>query len=171
MIFTAIAGALVAIAAADGARDFDFEFGRWHTELRRLTHPLSGSADWVRYSGTTTVTPIWEGKANLVELEVGGPAGRIEGMSVRLYDPSSRQWSLNYSNGRIGTLVGEPTVGSFANGRGEFYSTDELDGRAILVRFVIAPKSADRIHFEQSYSADGGRTWEANWIATDTRLP
>jgi hypothetical protein len=170
MIWFALAAALVA-PAGDSSHDFDLEIGRWHTELRRLAHPLIGSTEWVSYSGTTTVTPVWGGKGSLAELEVNGAAGHIEGMSVRLYDPRSRQWSMNYSNSRYGTLIGQPTTGSFVNGRGEFYSTDDLDGRAILVRFLIAPESADRIHFEQSYSADGGRTWEANWIATDTRLP
>jgi len=172
VIAIALAGTLAAFAAPvhDGAHDFDPEIGRWHTELRRLTHPLSGSTDWVQYSGTTTVTPVWGGKANLAELEVHGPAGHIEGLSVRLYDPSSGQWSMNYSNSRYGTLIGQPTIGQFVGGRGEFYSTDRLEGRSILVRFVITPENADTIHFEQAYSADGGRTWEPNWIATDTRL-
>src|SRR5438552_4136249 len=58
-----------------GARDFDFEIGRWQTHLRRLAHPLSGSTDWVQYEGTTTVRKVWEGRANLVELDVSGPAG------------------------------------------------------------------------------------------------
>ena len=166
-----VAATPVSAAVPAGARDFDFEIGRWHTELRRLTHPLSGSTEWVKYSGTTTVTPIWGGKANLAELEVDGAAGHIQGLGLRLFDPSSRQWSLYYSNSRSGKLLGEPTVGEFANGRGEFYSSDTLDGRSILVRFVIAPENPRKIHFEQSYSADGGRTWEPNWIATDTRLP
>jgi hypothetical protein len=161
----------VAAPARNGAHDFDAQAGRWHTELKRLKAPLSGSTEWVQYNGTSTVTPVWGGKASLAELEVEGPAGQIEGLSLRLYNPESRQWSLYYSNSRYGTLVGPPTIGSFSNGVGEFYSSDTLDGRAILVRFTIKPESPDRIRFEQSFSDDGGRTWEPNWIATDTRLP
>ena len=123
----------------------------------------------MRYSGTTVVSPIWGGRGNIAELEVDGPAGHIEGLSMRLYDPAARQWRMYYSNSRFGTFAGDPTVGQFSNGRGEFYSSDTLDGRAILVRFIIAPENADTIHFEQSFSADGGKTWEPNWIATDTR--
>jgi hypothetical protein len=115
------------------------------------------------------VRKIWDGHANLVELEVDGPAGHIEGLSLRLYNPESRQWSLNFSNSKSGTLS-PPTIGEFKNGRGEFYSQETLNGRAILVRFVISNITADSCRFEQSFSADGGKTWEVNWIATDTRV-
>ena len=163
--------ATAAAPPRSGVHDFDPQIGHWHTELRRLAHPLSGSTEWVEYSGTTVTTPVWGGKANLVELEVNGPAGAIEGLSLRLFDPRSGQWSVNYANSRSGALDGAPVSGAFTNGRGEFYGTDTADGRTVLVRFLITPQGADRIHFEQSYSADGGRTWETNWIATDTRLP
>ncbi len=98
-----------------------------------------------------------------------GPAGRIEGLSLRLYNPESRQWSLNFANRKGGTLV-PPTIGHFANGRGEFYAQEDLDGRAIFVRFVISDITPSSSRFEQAFSADGGKTWEVNWIATDTRV-
>jgi len=155
--------------AHDGQRDFDWEIGSWKTQLKRRLHPLTGSNEWVEYSGTTMVRKVWDGNANLVELDVKGPAGRIEGLSLRLYNPESRQWSLNFANRAMGALVA-PTIGEFKNGRGEFYNSDTLNGRAILVRFVMSDISADSARFEQSFSADGGKTWESNWIAVDTRL-
>jgi hypothetical protein len=153
----------------DGQHAFDFEIGRWKTRLSRLVHPLTGSTDWVRYEGTTVVRKVWNGRANLVELEVDGPAGHIEALSLRLYNPQTREWSLNFSNSRTGTLA-VPSVGVFRGARGEFFNPDSLNGRAILVRFVISVLTPDSAHFEQSFSADGGKTWEANWIATDTRI-
>jgi hypothetical protein len=153
----------------DGQRDFDFEIGTWKTRLSRLQNPLSGSKSWVKYEGTTVVRKVWNGRANLVELDVKGPAGHLEGLSLRLYNPESRQWSLNFSNSRTGTLS-TPSVGGFKHGRGEFYSEESFDGRAIQVRFVISPITPDSVRFEQSFSADGGKTWEVNWIATDTRM-
>lgn len=156
-------------ARRDGQRDFDFEIGTWQTRLSRLAKPLSGDTTWIQYAGTTVVRKVWDGRANLVELDVAGPAGRIEGLSLRLYNPQSRQWSLNFSNSRGGTLA-VPSVGEFRNGRGEFYSHEEYDGRMILVRFVILPLTPDSYRFEQSYSDDGGRTWELNWVAIDTRV-
>lgn len=156
-------------ARREGQHDFDFEIGTWRTQLKRLVDPLSGSKTWVEYEGTTVVSKVMDGRANLVELDVKGPAGRIEGLSLRLYDPKSRQWSLNFSNIKTGTLS-PPSIGSFSNGRGEFYSKETLDGREILVRFVISDITATSCRFEQAYSADGGKTWEVNWIATDTRV-
>jgi len=157
-------------ALRDGQHDFDFEIGTWKTHLKRLVHPLTGSKTWAEYDGTSIVRNVWSGRANLVELAVEGPGGRIEGLSLRLYNPDAQQWSLNFSNSRVGTLA-TPTVGGFSNGRGEFYDQETLNDRAIFVRFVISDITPKSIHFEQAYSSDGGKTWEVNWIATDTRVP
>jgi hypothetical protein len=153
----------------DGQRDFDFEIGTWKTRLSRLLHPLTGSTSWVEYEGTTVVRKVWNGRANLVELEADGPAGRLQALSLRLYNPESRQWSLNFSNTKAGTLS-PPSIGEFKDGRGEFFAQESLDGRAILVRFVISVVTPDSCRFEQSFSDDGGKTWEVNWIAVDTRV-
>jgi hypothetical protein len=153
----------------DGQHDFDSHIGSWKTHLSRLKSPLTGSTTWVEYEGTSVVRKVWDGRANLVELTADGPAGHLEALSLRLYNPESGQWSLNFSNSRGGTLS-VPTIGEFGNGRGEFYSQESLNGRAIFVRFVISPVSADVIRFEQAFSDDGGKTWEVNWIATDTRV-
>lgn len=156
-------------APRDGSRDFDFEIGTWKTRLKRLVRPLSGSSEWAEYTGTTTVRKVWDGRANLVELVADGPAGHFEGLNLRLYHPGSGQWSLNFANARTGVLA-PPTIGGFKDGRGEFYNQEDYDGRAVLVRFVITPLDPDTVRFEQAFSDDGGRTWEVNWIATDTRV-
>jgi hypothetical protein len=156
-------------APRDGRHDFDFEIGAWKTQLRRLEKPLSGSTRWLEYDGTTVVRKIWDGRANLAELVATGPAGRIEALALRLYNPQSRQWSLNFAGSAGGTLS-PPAIGEFRNGRGEFYSQETFNGRAILVRFVITGMTATSCRFEQSFSDDGGQTWEVNWVAIDTRI-
>jgi hypothetical protein len=147
----------------DGAQDFDFSIGRWRTEVSRLRRPLSGSSEWVKYEGTSIVREA--GGTNLVELDVAGPAGRIVGLSVRLYNPEARQWSLNYANG--GTLS-PPVIGEFRDGRGEFFGQETFNGRVTFVRFIISNITPDSWRYEQSFSDDGGKTWEVNWIAIDT---
>jgi hypothetical protein len=153
----------------DGQHDFDFEIGTWKTHLRRLLNPLTGSTTWVEYDGTTVVRKVWNGRANLVELVADGPAGHFEGLSLRLYNPQSRQWSLNFANANSGVLA-QPTIGEFKNGRGEFFDQETFNGRAILVRFVIFDITPNSCRFEQAFSDDGGKTWEVNWVATDTRV-
>jgi hypothetical protein len=157
------------VAARDGQHDFDFEIGTWRTHLRLLLRPLSGSTTWVEYEGTSVVRTVWDGRANLVELDVEGPSGRIEGLSLRLYHPEARQWSLHFAGSRDCSLS-PPVIGEFRDGRGEFYGQDWLNGRAILVRFVISDITSTSARFEQAFSDDGGKTWEVNWIAIDTRV-
>ena len=163
------AGVIRTAVERDGQHDFDFEIGSWKTHLSRLLHPLTGSTAWAEYEGTNVVRKVWNGRANLVEVEVDGTAGHIEGLSLRLYNPESHQWSLNFSNSNAGTLS-QPTIGEFKNGRGEFFDQEFLNGKAILVRFVISDIKPDSVHFEQAFSDDGGKTWEVNWIAIDTRV-
>lgn len=158
-------------ASRNGEHDFDFEIGNWKTHISRLEHPLSGSTKWIEYDGTSVVRTLWYGRANTVELEVDGPDGRhIQGLSLRLYNPRSGQWSLNYVSSASGTF-GVPTVGRFEHGQGEFYDQEPFDGRMILVRNIWKNMTPDSCRFEQSFSDDGGKTWELNWVATDTRIP
>jgi hypothetical protein len=155
--------------ARDGQHDFDFEIGVWKTHISRLQHPLTGSNTWVEYEGSSVVRKVWNGRANVVELEVDGSAGHIEGLSLRLYNPQSHQWSLNFANSNGGSL-GQATVGEFKNGRGEFFDQEPFNGRTILVRNVLSDIAPNSYRFEQAFSDDGGKTWEGNWVATDTRV-
>jgi hypothetical protein len=156
-------------ALPDGAHDFDFEFGSWRAHIARRLKPLTGSTEWVEYEGTSVVRPWWDGRANIGELRVSGPAGKIEGMSVRLYDPASRQWKIHWANAADGAL-GEAMVGGFVNGRGEFYNQEMLGNRAILVRFIFSEISARTFRIEQAFSPDGGTSWETNWISDFTKV-
>jgi hypothetical protein len=157
------------MSAADIKHDFDFEIGTWKTHVRRLTHPLTGSSTWVEMEGISIVRQVWGGRANLVELQADGPGGHFEGLSLRLYNPNTHKWSLNFASSSDGTMA-PPMVGEFKNGRGEFYSHEMLNACPILVRFVISDITSTSCRFEQAFSADEGKTWEVNWIATDTRI-
>jgi len=150
----------------DGAHDFDWEIGTWKTHVKRRVKPLTSSTTWVEMEGITTCRKVWDGRANVLELVV---PGKFEGLSLRLYNPESRQWSLHFASSHDG-LLNVPTTGSFKDGRGEFYSQETYNGRAIFVRFVISVITPDSYRFEQAFSDDGGKTWEVNWIATDTRV-
>jgi hypothetical protein len=160
---------LLAAAQDGGPGAFDFEIGAWKARVSRLDRPLAGSSTWLNYDGTSVVRKVWNGRANLGELEVEGPAGRIEGLSLRLFNTHTGQWNITWANSREGVLDPATMFGGFTNGRGEFFGLDSLDGRAIYVRFVFSNITPTSFGFEQAFSADGGRTWEVNWKATFTR--
>jgi len=162
------AAAPAAGAQADGQHDFDFEFGSWKAKVSRLVDPLSGSDTWAEYEGTSVVRKVWNGRANLGELQIEGPAGRIQGLSLRLYNPDTRQWHIHWASSRDG-LIGPAMVGGFENGHGKFYNQETFNGRAILVRFIFSDITPTSFRLEQAFSADGGESWESNWIATFAR--
>ncbi|MQR02513.1 hypothetical protein [Glaciimonas soli] len=154
----------------DGQHDFDFEIGTWKIHLSRLLHPLTGSTSWVQFDGTSTTRKVWNGLANIEEFETDSPTGHIEGLTLRLYNPQSHQWSLYWANSRNGAMGGPPNVGEFNNGRGEFYSQDTFNDKTILVRYVWSNITANSAHFEQAFSADGGKSWEVNWVTDQKRV-
>jgi len=164
--------AKTASQARDGQHNFDFEIGTWKIHLKRLDHRLVGSTNWVGFDGTSVTRKVWNGRSQIEEFETDSPAGgHIEGLTLRLYDPQTHQWSLYWGTSKSGAL-GAPTIGEFKNGRGEFFDTEPSgpNGRAIPVRFVWSDITPNSAHFEQSFSDDGGKTWEVNWITDQTRV-
>lgn len=154
---------------SDGAHDFDFDLGAWKTHIVRRLHPFTGSADTIELNGTVTVRKIWGGRAQFEEIEADSPKGHWEGMTVFLYDPEARQWSMNFASSTVGKFS-TPMIGGFAGGRGELIGPDTLDGRAILVRGVWSDFTPTTHQYQESYSADGGKTWEVEFTATKTKV-
>jgi len=154
----------------DGQHDFDWDIGTWKAHTQRLLHPLTGSTTWVEYHGTDIVRKVWDGRANIGEVESDGPAGHLEILTLRLYNPAAHQWSINIANSTAGTM-GPPAIGEFKDGRGEFFDQEPFNGRSILVRFSVSEITENSCRFDQAFSADGGKTWEVNLIVTETRVP
>jgi hypothetical protein len=155
----------------DGAHDFDFLIGNWKARVRRLPDRLVGSTTWVEYNGISNHKKLLDTNANFEEFDVDSPAKhlQIKAQTLRMYNPESHQWSIYLVDLDKGTLELPPVVGEFNGNRGEFYNQQQWKGRAVLVRYVwlnISPKLA---RMEQSFSPDGGKTWETNWICELTR--
>jgi len=159
-----------ALAEHDGQHDFDFELGSWNIHLKKLLHPLTASTNWVEFDGTSVTRKVWDGRSQLEEFETDSPAaGHIEGLTLRTYNPQFHQWRLYWANSKTG-IMDPPQIGEFKNGRGEFYAQDMLNGKSILIRFIWTNTTTKMPHFEQSFSEDGGKTWEVNWITDQTRV-
>jgi hypothetical protein len=158
--------------ARDGQHDFDYEIGTWKIHLSRLQDRLAGSKTWVEFDGTSVTRKIWDGRGNIEEFETDSPTGHIEGLTLRVYNPLTHQWSIYWAGSKdpdLGQPL-QPMVGEFKDGRGEFYDQELWKGRSVYVRFVWSKITPDSAHFEQSYSDDGGKTWEVNWITDQTRV-
>jgi hypothetical protein len=161
--------AFPAPAQHDGAHDFDFLIGDWKAHVRRLPDRLTGSAKWLEYDGISNHRTLLGSAANFEEFEVDGAAGHLKGQTLRLYSPETKQWSIYLVDVDKGVLSTPAQVGQFTGPRGEFYAQDVWKGRAVYIRYVwlnLGPKAA---RMEQAFSADGGRTWEVNWICELSR--
>jgi len=153
----------------DGQHDFDPLIGKWKYHLKRRLHPLTGSDAWVEGEGTGGCFKIWDGGAQLDTIVVDGPTGHIEGLTLRTYNPQSHQWRLYWANRKNG-ILDPPQIGEFKSGRGEFFAQDTINGKTILIRYVWTGLTTQSPHFEQSFSDDGGTSWEVNWITDQTRV-
>jgi hypothetical protein len=157
----------------DQSHAFDWDIGTWQIHMSRLSHPLTGSTTWTQMDGTTVNSKVWDGRSNLAEVEANGPAGHLELLAWRLYNPASHEWTTSFATSDVGALntpTGQPIVGEFKDGRGEFYDQEPYHGRSILVRFRIGQVSKDSAESEQAFSDDGGATWETNWVNNYTRV-
>ena len=157
------------VNAQPGQRDFEPLLGRWHFHLKRRLKPLTGSTLWVDLAGNGECTPLWHGRAQLDTLYLESSTGHIEGLTLRLYNPKTHDWRLYWANSKDGLVVA-PQIGQFKAGHGEFYAQDTLDDKSILVRFDWSALNSMSPHFEQSFSNDGGKSWEVNWITDQTRI-
>jgi hypothetical protein len=155
----------------DGSHDFDFLIGDWKAHVRRLPDRLNNSNVWVEYDGISNHKKVLDSNSNFEEFDVTSTDKklRIKAQTLRLYNPTTRQWSIYLVDLDNGTLDEPPVVGHFTGDRGEFFHQEALKGRVILVRYVWLNISPNSSRMEQSYSPDGGKTWEVNWICELSR--
>ncbi len=154
-----------------GLHDFDFVQGEWRVHHRELKDRLAGSHEWIEFDGTQKAWLVMGGYANVDENVFNKPDGTYRGVTIRTYDPKTGEWSIWWVDGRMpGINLDPPVRGRFVNGVGIFYANDTLRGKPIKVRYTWKPLTHNTSHWEQAFSADGGKTWETNWITDFTRI-
>ena len=152
----------------DGQKDFDFLPGTWKIRNRRRRERLAGCTQWDEFDAISVARPLWGGLGNVDEYEGQAPFGLIQGVTVRLYDAAARQWRLHWANRATG-IFDAPMIGHFVDGRGEFFNQELHEGRAVYARFIWSDITPVSCRWEQALSADGGTTWETNWLMESTR--
>ena len=148
--------------------DFDFWLGEWTIHNRRLRERLAGSEDWEEFAAHGTAWKILDGHGNADEFRTDYDGG-FAGMSFRFFDPATRLWSIYWADSRRPGLLDPPVLGSFDGDGGVFEGDDTFDGRPIRVRFTWSGVTTGAPRWEQAFSADGGATWETNWVMECTR--
>lgn len=156
-------------ALAEAPRDFDFMVGSWNVRHRRLRHRLVGNHDWDGFGGTLVNWPVLGGHGNVDDNVMVLPSGTIRGIGLHTFDRTSGQWLSRWLDERAPSVIEPAMRGRFTDGAGTFIGDDHLDGRPVKTRVVWSRITARSAHWEQSCSADGGATWEPNWISDFTR--
>ncbi|MEP7022973.1 MAG: hypothetical protein ABJB47_04010 [Actinomycetota bacterium] len=151
----------------DGVGGFDFFVGSWDGWQRRLKKPLGNCTEWDEFRSTTQCWSVFGGAGNVDEVSV--PDRGFSGLTVRLLDRATAQWSLYWSNSRDGLLPMPPVVGRFVDGVGHFYCDEIWNGIPIVTRFTWSGITPESAHWDQAFSTDGRQTWETNWTAEFTR--
>ena len=151
----------------NGAGEFDFFVGSWHSVQRRLVKPLADCSEWRESTATTRCWRAFDGAANIDEVQF--PDWGFTGLTVRLLNPATGEWSIYWVNSRNGELGLPPVVGRFSDGVGMFYCNETYEGRDITVRYTWSGITQTTARWEQAFSLDGGQTWETNWTADFSR--
>ncbi len=155
--------------AATIPTDFDFFIGRWQVTHRRLNERLAGSKEWTTFPGTCVAQKILGGLGNMDDNVLELPSGTYRAVTLRSYDAKQRTWSIWWLDGRNPHQLDVPVTGSFKDGVGTFYAEDTLRGQPIRVRFMWLAANPEAPRWEQAFSADGGKSWETNWIMVFAR--
>jgi hypothetical protein len=154
------------MAHTGGMHDFDYFEGAWTTRQHKLKARGVGSHEWEEFPATLCMRRYLNNLATIDELYM--PGKDQAGLTVRLFNTATHQWSIYWASTSSGKLEEPPMVGGFAGERGEFYSEDEENHRPIKVRFLWTKVDHDHARWEQAFSYDN-RTWETNWSADFTR--
>jgi hypothetical protein len=143
--------------------DFDFLFGHWRVEHRRLKERLVGDTEWENFGGTCSAYPLLGGAGNVDDHVIELPGGSYRAASLRSFHPASGHWTIWWLDGRTPHKLDAPIVGSFRDGVGTFFGDDSWQGKPVKIRFqwTQTPKGPQ---WEQAFSGDGGVSWEANWV-------
>ena len=155
--------------AKPGVRDFDFWIGSWKVRNRRLVERLAGSDEWEEFDAEVVARFLMDGLGNEDEFRTDHDGGFI-GMSFRFFDPAEKRWSIYWADSRRSGVLDPPVFGTFEGDIGIFEGEDLFDGRPILVRFTWSGITTPTPRWEQAFSADGGETWETNWVMDFTRV-
>jgi hypothetical protein len=167
--FTADGGLNIQALPGSAQRDFDFYIGKWRVKNRKLKTRLNGCTEWDEFEATDEVYKTLNGLGNIGHFRTTIAGKSFEGMTVRLFNPETKLWSIYWADSSKG-ILDVPVVGSFSENTGQFYTKDIFEGREILMVFNWDKTDRDNPVWSQAFSADNGKSWEWNWYMHASRI-
>lgn len=152
--------------APSAVHDFDFLFGHWTVEHRRLKARGVGSQDWDVSHGTAFTEPRMGGISNIEQHDC--PERGWRGVALRTLDLETGLWSIYWISDANGRLQ-PPVVGGFHEDGCRLEGPDVDGERPIVARYEWSEVRSGAPRWTQSFSYDGGATWEVNWVMAFTR--
>jgi hypothetical protein len=156
-------------AARASKHDFDFLHGSWNVHNRYLKGRLQKSTDWIEFDAQSDVHPLLDGLGQLDQYRALRDSNAIEGVTLRLFNPATGEWSLYWTDTVNPGVLLPPMVGRFNGDVGEFLGDEFVEGKRVLCRIYWTRTNPASPRWEQAFSDDDGRTWETNWVMTFTR--
>jgi hypothetical protein len=149
-------------------RDFDFFQGKWNLHNKKLVSRLNKCTTWTEFHSTQQMYTVLNGFANIDNFLATFDGQSFEGMTVRLFNPKTKLWSLYWADSNQ-VKFDPPVVGSFENNVGHFFTKDIFEGKNIIVVFRWDARDKNNPVWSQAFSDDNGSTWEWNWYMYMTR--
>ena len=159
---------VISPTASSSASDFNFLIGRWNIFNRKLKSRLTGCTEWIEFEACQEMHTVLNGMGNTDNFKTTIDGKAFEGLSLRLFNPVTRLWSIYWADSNWGVLD-PPVVGSFHNDIGEFSGKDKFNGIDILVKFKWDKSNPEKPVWSQAFSEDRGKTWEWNWYMYMTK--
>jgi hypothetical protein len=142
--------------------DFDFLKGKWKVKNRKLNTRLNNCTEWLEFEAEGEMRIILNGIGNIDNFHATFDGKPFEGMTLRLFNPVTRLWSIYWADSDMG-ILDTPVVGSFENGVGYFFAKDIFQEKEIVFVFQWDATDPGKPIWSQAFSHDHGKTWEWNW--------
>jgi hypothetical protein len=162
-------GTLAILASESSSKsDFDYLIGRWNIRNRTLNEPLAGSDEWREFNATQEFSLVLLGLGNVDRFHTQLDGKPFEGLTVRLFDPHTRLWTIYWADSNAMKLDGGK-VGSFDGDEGDFFGRERVAGKDVIVKFHWNKRDPESPVYSRAFSADAGETWEWNWYSHFSR--
>lgn len=167
--FTTDGELIILPSSTSSKNDFDFFEGKWKLHNKKLIARLCNCTEWTAFESTQEMYRILNGIGNIDNFLANVNGTAFEGMTVRLFNPVTKLWSIYWADSNRGVLD-PPVIGSFENNVGHFFTNDIYMGKKVITVFCWDARDKNNPIWSQAMSEDNGANWEWNWYMFMSRM-